>query len=261
MRAPKNKLKAALAEGRTRLGFWLNMGHPGMAELAGQIGVDFCLIDGEHAPYNPNTILAQLRSLEGTGTSPVVRVPVGEDWVIKQVLDLGAQTVLVPMVNTADQARAMVRATRYAPDGVRGQGAAVARSSMYGRVSDYAVSANAQICLIVQAESRQAIENIDTIAAVDGVDAVFIGPADLSADMGYLGNPSHPEVEEAIRHGFARIRAAGKAGGIIAESADQITAYMDMGATFVAIGSDVLLFRQAMEARLLDIEKRLHEQM
>ncbi|MGV6811016.1 MAG: HpcH/HpaI aldolase family protein [Brevirhabdus sp.] len=257
MKAPANPLKAALAKGDTALGLWMNLGHPGMAELAAGAGFDFCLIDGEHAPYDPNLILHQLQAMEGAGASAVVRVPVGEAWIIKQVLDLGAQSLLVPMVDSGDEAAQMVRATRYAPAGIRGQGASVTRSAAYGRRADYTANANDEICLIVQAESRAAIEDIDAIAAVDGVDAVFIGPSDLSADMGHLGNTTHPEVAEAIAHGFARIRAAGKAGGIIANSADQIMTYMQMGANFVAVGSDVILLRQAMEGRLADIRGRM----
>jgi len=257
MKAPTNRLKAALVRGETALGVWMNLGHPGMAELAAGTGFDFCLIDGEHAPYDPNLILHQLQAMEGAGATSVVRVPVGEAWVIKQVLDLGAQSLLVPMVDNADEAVEMVRATRSAPEGVRGQGASVTRSAAYGRRAEYTFNANDEICLIVQAESRAAIEDIDAIAAVEGVDAVFIGPSDLSADMGHLGNSTHPEVAEAIAHGFSRIRAAGKAGGIIANSAEQIAAYMTMGANFVAIGSDVILLRQAMEARLADIKARM----
>jgi len=257
MKAPVNHLKGALAKGQTVLGLWMNLGHPGMAELAGDSGFDFCLIDGEHAPYDATLIRGQLQAMAGTGAAPVVRVPVGEAWIIKQVLDLGAQTLLVPMVDTAAQAQDMVRATRYAPEGIRGQGASVTRSAAYGRRSGYTDNANAEICLIVQAESRAAIDNIDAIAAVEGVDAVFIGPSDLSADMGHLGDTTHPEVAAAIRHGFARIRAAGKAGGIIANSPDQIMTYMEMGANFVAVGSDVILLRQAMEGRLADIRARL----
>jgi len=177
-------------------------------------------------------------------------VPVGEDWVIKQVLDLGAQTLLVPMVDTAEQADRVVRATRYAPEGVRGLGASVARVSGFGAVADYATTANAEIGVIVQAETRRAIANLDEILAVEGVDCVFIGPADLSADMGYTGNPGAAEVVETIADAVRRIRAAGKAAGIIHYDAAAFGYYAGLGVNFLGVGADVSLLRTAFAGTL-----------
>lgn len=246
MAAPVNGLKAALAEGRMQIGLWLGMGSTVAAEIAAGAGFDWCLVDGEHAPYDITTIRDQLVAMAGRGAQSVVRVPVGKDWVIKQVLDLGVQSLLVPMVNSADQARAMVRATRYPPGGVRGVGAALARASDYSGVSDYTTTANDQICLIVQAESRAALDNLDAIAGVEGVDAVFIGPADLSADMGFAGQPGAPEVVAAIENAIARIRKAGKAAGIITFDKAEIARYAGLGVTFLGVGGDSTVLAAAL---------------
>lgn len=250
MPAPANRLKAALAAGETQLGIWLNASSPVSAEIAGATGFDWCLVDGEHGPWSPETIALQLAALDLGGTNAIVRVPVGEDWVIKQALDLGAQTLLVPMVDTGAQAEQVVRATRYAPTGKRGLGASVARVSGWGRIADYAATANAEICVIVQAETRTAIDNLDDILAVEGVDCVFIGPADLSADMGYLGNPGADEVQAAIADAGRRIRAAGKAAGFLHYDAADFARYLDLGFNFLGIGADVSLMRTSYAATL-----------
>ncbi|GKY88003.1 HpcH/HpaI aldolase family protein [Sinisalibacter aestuarii] len=255
MPAPENRLKTALNEGRMQIGLWLNSGSALVSEIAGATGFDWCLIDAEHAPYDPVGIADQLRALALGGTSAVVRVPVGEDWVIKQVLDLGAQTILVPMVDTAAQAGQVVRATRYAPEGVRGLGASVARVSGFGRTADYPTTANGQIGVIVQAETRRAIDNLDDILAVEGVDCVFIGPADLSADMGYPGNPGADEVVATIAGAVRRIRAAGKAAGIIHYDPGNFGYYADLGITFLGVGADVSLMRTSF-AETLDTARR-----
>lgn len=243
MPAPQNPLKSALAEGRLQKGLWLNLSSPLVAEMAGQAGFDWCLIDGEHGPWDPAAIRAQLIALQGTGTAPVVRVPTDADWILKQVLDLGAQTVLVPMVHSAGQARDVVRGLRYPPQGIRGQGAMVARASGFGAIADYAETANRQICCMVQAESRAALDNIDAIAATEGVDAVFIGPADLAADMGLAIDA--PDLRAAIAGAIPRIRAAGKAAGIICAPAD-FAHYTDLGVTFLGLGSDAMLLQAAL---------------
>ncbi len=250
MPAPENRLKAALRRGETQLGLWLNAASPVSAEIAGASGFDWCLIDAEHGPYAPETIASQLKALQLGGTEAVVRVPVGEDWVIKQVLDLGARSLLVPMVDTADEAERIVRATRYAPSGHRGLGAGVARVSGWGRVADYATTASDQIGVIVQAETRAAIANLDAILAVEGIDCVFIGPSDLSADMGYLGNSGAPEVQAVIADAASRIRAAGKAAGIIHYNAADFPKYLGLGFNFLGVGADVSLMRTAFDERL-----------
>lgn len=253
MPAPQNPLKAALAEGRPQIGLWMALAHPVAAEIGANAGFDWCLIDGEHAPNDVPLILAQLQAMKG-GAHPCVRVPVGDLRIIKQMLDMGLQSILVPMVNTADDARAMVRAVRYPPLGLRGVGAAQARATGYGATGDYLATAADQICLMVQAETREAIENIDAIAGTDGVDCVFLGPADLAASLGHLGEMEHPEVAQAIAHASERIRAAGKAVGMISFAPGKAAAMREAGATFLAIGGDVALYAAA--ARNLAAEAR-----
>ncbi len=244
MPAPVNKLKKALVAGEMQIGLWLGSAHPMLAEIGASAGYDWCLIDGEHGPNDLPTILAQLQAMNGAPASAVVRVPIGQDWLLKQVLDIGAQTIMVPMVETAEAAKAMVRAVRYPPGGVRGVANSMVRASDYNGVTDYLETANDEICLIVQVESRAAIENIDTIAATNGVDVVFIGPADLSADMGFTGNPDAPEVVAAIKHAVERIRAAGKVAGII--GGGDYTYLRDIGVTFLGLGADVPILAAAV---------------
>ena len=245
MDLPRNKLKQALAEGRVQTGLWLGFAHPMAAEIASQAGFDWCLIDGEHGPNDVPLILSQLQAMNGCAASPVVRVPVGEEWLLKQVLDIGAQSVLVPLIDTVEHAERIVRAVRYAPSGIRGMGAGQARASGYGAVTDYVAKAGTEICLLVQAETRRAIEAVAEIAALDGIDGVFIGPADLSADMGYPGQPDAPEVVAAIEAAIPKIRAAGKAAGIITFDPAQVAHYARLGITFLGVGGDVALFANA----------------
>ncbi|MFN3293451.1 MAG: HpcH/HpaI aldolase family protein [Gemmobacter sp.] len=242
MPAPVNGFKAALAKGKVQVGLWVAFASPNVAELLSHCGYDWLVIDGEHAPNDLPLMLAQLQAMQAGGAHPVVRVPVGEPWLMKQVLDIGAQTVLVPMVDTAEQARKLVRAMRYPPEGIRGMGT-LGRASRYGLTPEYLTTANAQTCLLVQVETRMALENLEEICAVDGVDGVFIGPSDLSADMGYPGNSGAPEVQAAIDKAIARIVASGKAAGILVAGAEPARHAMAQGATFVAAGHDVGLLR------------------
>ncbi|MDX8353472.1 HpcH/HpaI aldolase/citrate lyase family protein [Cognatiyoonia sp. IB215182] len=246
MQVPENTLKTALKSGRVQHGLWLTSGSAVLAEIAGQAGFDWCLIDGEHGPNTLTEMLPQLQALALTGTPAVVRIANADVWMVKQVLDLGCQTVLVPMVDDAAKAEEMARAMRYPPDGIRGMGAVLARASGFGSITDYPHAANAQMCLLVQAESAQAVENIDAIAAVDGVDGVFVGPADLSADMGYPGQPDHPEVEKAIDHLIARTNAAGKIAGIITFDESRFAEYARKGVTFLGVGGDLALLNGAL---------------
>ncbi len=246
MPAPENRLKRALAEGRMQRGVWLGLASPIVAEMAAHAGFDWCLIDGEHGPNDIPLILTQLQAMAGAPAAPVVRIPVNETHLIKQVLDLGVQTLLVPLVDTAAQAAEAARATRYPPQGIRGIGAGIARASAWSGYEGYAETANDQICLMVQAESRQAIDEIDAIAGTEGVDCVFVGPADLSASLGHPGRPDAPEVREAIEHAVARTRAAGKAAGIITFDPAEFAAYAEMGVTFLGTGADVTLLAAAL---------------
>lgn len=247
MPAPANRFKQALKSGPAQIGLWVGLANPSVTEICARRGFDWLVIDNEHAPNDLQSTLMQIQAMGPTDAEPVVRVPIGETWMLKQMLDASAQTVLVPMIDTPEQAAEMVRAVRYPPHGVRGVGAALGRASHWGAIGDYMDNANDEICLLVQAESALAMKNISAIAAVEGVDGVFIGPADLSADMGFLGNPTAPEVIAAIEGGIKEILAAGKAPGILwpAEDAQR---WIDMGARFVAVGADALLLSQAAKA-------------
>lgn len=242
MPAPKNQLKDALLRGEPRFGLWLAMAHPTAAEIAANAGFDWCLIDAEHGPNDIPGILSQLHALAGGTCEVCVRVPSGDPHFIKQVLDLGVQTLLVPMVETAEQARNLVRAIRYPTAGIRGVGAAQSRATQYGKIFDYYATADEEICLIVQIESRVALNNIEEIAAVDGVNGLFLGPADLAASLGYLGTPSASVVTEALEDAAARIVASGKALGVIAFDPTTHKRLREIGAVFLAVGGDVALF-------------------
>ncbi len=246
MPAAVNKLKAVLARGDMQRGLWLNL--PGIvpAEIAGNAGFDWCLIDGEHGPWDPSGIRDQLIALAATPTSAVVRVPVAEDWIIKQALDLGVQTLLVPMVNSAAQAQAVVRACRYPPEGVRGMGAMVARAGGFGAVAGYPASANDQICILVQAESGAAMADLEAITAVEGVDGVFIGPADLGADLGYRDDLGNAELWRMIDAGITTIRAGGKSAGIIVSGAEAEARMVAAGVNFLGCGSDAGILRAGL---------------
>lgn len=248
MDTPVNKLKDALKAGSVQHGVWLSSGSPVLAELAGNAGFDWCLIDGEHGPNTMTEMLPQLQALAATGTPAVIRLASAEVWMVKQALDLGCQTVLVPMVDDAETASEMARAMRYPPDGIRGMGAVLARASSFGAIADYSDHANDQMCLLVQVESVKALENIDAIAATPGVDGVFVGPADLSADMGYPGQIDHPEVEKAVDHMLSRIVASGKIAGIVTFDESRFAEYADKGVTFLGVGGDLFTLNNAMGA-------------
>ncbi len=246
MPARKNPLKSALKAQRLQRGLWLNLQSALTAEIAGNAGFDWCLIDAEHGLYDIAAIQAQLIALNGTGTEAVARVPCDHDWVLKQVLDLGVQSILVPMVESADQARAAVQAVRYPPHGIRGMGAAVARASGFGATPDYGPTANDQICLMVQVESQTALAALPEICAVEGVDAVFVGPADLACDMGHIAQMGHPEVQRAIDGAISVILEAGQAAGIIAFDPAAISDYARKGVTFLGVGSDAVVLTQGL---------------
>ncbi|MDN4589487.1 4-hydroxy-2-oxoheptanedioate aldolase [Xenophilus aerolatus] len=254
MKTPTNTFKQALADKQSQIGLWVGLADGYAAEMLAGTGYDWLLVDGEHAPNDVRSVLAQLQGIasaasalppEATRPHPVVRVPVGETALIKQVLDIGAQTVLVPMVDTAAQAAQLVQAMRYPPEGIRGMGSALARASRWQAYPQYLHEANAQSCLLVQAETVEAMKNLDAIAATPGVDGVFIGPADLSASMGHVGNPGHPEVQAAIADGIARILKAGKAPGILSTTEEQARKWLAAGALFVAVGVDTILLTAA----------------
>lgn len=246
MPAPKNMLRRRLQAGEDLFGIWLGMADPYAAEIAATAGFDWLLIDGEHAPNDLRTTLAQLAVVERSASAPVVRLPDGDPARIKQMLDIGAQSLLIPMVESAAQAAALVAATRYPPEGFRGVGASLARASRFAAIPDYLTTANAEILLMVQVESRKGLTALPEILAVPGVDGVFIGPSDLAADMGQLGNTAAPEVRAAVTGALRQTRAAGKIAGVLATSPDFIAQCREAGANFLGIGIDVHLFAEAL---------------
>lgn len=248
MPAPHNAFKSALQKHEKQIGLWLGLANAYTAEICAGAGFDWLVIDGEHAPNDLPLMVAQLQAVAASGVRPVVRAPIGETWIIKQLLDIGAQTILVPMVESAAQARGLVRAVSYPPKGIRGVGAAMARASAFNRIPDYLTTANDEVCLLVQLESQVGLTALEEIAAVDGVDGIFIGPSDLAADMGYLGRPGEPAVQAAVEDGIARILKAGKPAGILTADTTLAARYLELGASFVAVGTDVTLFSQATAA-------------
>lgn len=235
----ENTFKQALARKQAQIGLWLSLANAYTAEVCATAGFDWLLLDGEHAPNDVRGVLEQLQATAPYRSHCIVRPVDGNPALIKQLLDIGAQTLLVPMVDTAEQARCLVSSMRYPPQGVRGVGSAVARVSRFGLRTDYLDRANDEVCLLVQAETRLALENLDEICAVDGVDGVFIGPADLSASLGHRGNPGHPEVQAAIEEAIRRIVASGKAAGTLVSDNALARRYLELGCTFVAVGLDV----------------------
>ena len=240
-----NPFKQALREKRAQIGLWLSAASPYLSEVSATAGFDWLLIDGEHAPNTLQTTLQQLQVVAPYRSQPVVRAVEGQVALVKQLLDIGAQNLLIPMVDTAEQAELMVRAVQYPPQGIRGVGSAIARASRWSLRTDYLDVADDEICLLVQAESVTALKNLSAIAAVEGVDGVFIGPADLAASMGHRGKPGHPEVQAAIEGAIRTIVSAGKAAGILTSDPQLARHYLALGATFVAVGVDVSLYAQA----------------
>lgn len=246
MHLPRNELKQRLLAGQPQTGIWLGLANAYTAEIAATAGFDWLLLDAEHVPNDLSSLLAQLQALAAYRSHPVVRPPTGDAVVLKRYLDIGVQNLLIPMVETAEQAAELVAATRYPPRGKRGVGHVLARASRWGQVEDYLARADDEICLMLQVESPQALANIEAIAAVEGVDGVFIGPADLSASMGHLGNANHPEVTAAIHAAIATIRDAGKAAGIVTVDERAARDYLAAGCTFVGVGIDTLLYANAL---------------
>lgn len=242
-----NRFKRALAMGRRQIGLWLSLGGAPAAEIVGPAGFDWLVLDTEHAPNELPDVLTQLRVLDGGHSEPVVRPAWNDMVIIKRLLDAGAQTLLVPFVQNAEEARAAVRFMRYPPKGVRGV-ATGPRANRYGRVKDYVARVDDELCLLVQVETRAAVAEIAAIAAVDGVDGIFVGPSDLAADFGHVGNPGHPEVQAALEAAAKACIAAGKPAGILAPVEADARRYIGWGYQFVAVGSDVGLLRGAADA-------------
>lgn len=254
MEIPRNRFKQGLGEGRVQIGAWAQMASATSTEIMAGTGFDFIVIDAEHAPNDVGSLLPQLRIVDAAGSSAIVRVPANDVVIFKRMVDIGTQTVLVPFVQSAEEARLAATAVRYPPEGVRGA-AGRHRANRYGRVSDYFARANGQMCVLVQIETRRGLDNIAEIAAVDGIDALFFGPMDLSASFGFVGNPAHPDVIAEIETGLAAVKRAGKAAGVLAPNDDLARRFIDIGFDFVSVASDLTILAagaDAVAARFLD---------
>ncbi|MCX7275031.1 MAG: HpcH/HpaI aldolase/citrate lyase family protein [Burkholderiales bacterium] len=247
MQLPHNPFKKALIEGRAPIGLWASLPSPYAVEVIAGAGFDWLLIDTEHTPADIETVLAELQAVAGYPSHPVVRLPWNDFVAVKRYLDIGALTLMIPQIGNADEARAAVAAMRYPPGGVRGVGGTT-RATRFGRVDDYARRAEEELCLLVQVETREALDEIEAIAAVDGVDGIFIGPADLHASFGHVGERANPAVMARIDDGIRRIRAAGKAPGILTSNEADARRWLALGAQFVAVGSDVGLLARSADA-------------
>lgn len=238
----KNQLKQKLADEAPTYGLWNAIPDTYVAEICAGAGYDWVVIDAEHGSFDERTILTQLQAMAAyPDTHVLVRPPSANPVFLKKMLDYGVQSFVIPMIESKEQAEAMVRAVLYPPEGIRGVAPAMARASRWGAVENYAHDADDEICLILQIESREGIENLDEISQVQGVDGLFIGPADLAASYGYIGDTDHPEIEQIIQEALSTIRKSDKAAGILALREQEVQAYMEQGANFIGIGVDLLM--------------------
>ena len=247
MNLPNNAFKEAIAEGRVQIGLWSALASNIVAEIIADAGFDWILLDTEHAPNEIAGLLPQLQAMSRGTATPIVRPAWNDIVLIKRIMDLGVHSLLIPWVQSAEEARRAVAATRYAPDGVRGSAGGV-RASRYGRIKDYLQQANARVCVLVQAETQEALNQLEAIAAVDGVEGVFIGPSDLAASLGHTGNPGHPDVQKAIEGAARRLQAVGKPAGILTADQEAARRYIGWGFAFVAVGSDGGLLARGADA-------------
>jgi 4-hydroxy-2-oxoheptanedioate aldolase len=259
MELPPNPFKRALSEGRQQVGLWASLANPYTAEIVAGAGFDWMVLDGEHSPNDPTTILPQLQAVAPYPVAPVVRPAWNDTVLIKRYLDIGTQSLLIPYVQDAAEAARAVAAIRYPTRGIRGV-AGVTRASRFGRVKDYARRAEEALCLLVQIETRDGLANLEAIARTDGVDGVFIGPADLAAALGHLGDQQHAEVQAAIEDAIKRIRACGKPAGILATDEASARRYIGWGTTFTAVGLDAMILARGAEA-LAALFKKKQPQM
>jgi 4-hydroxy-2-oxoheptanedioate aldolase len=243
---PVNKFKHAIQAGRLQVGLWSILSNHVTVEVIAGAGFDWLVLDTEHAPNEMPMVLQQLQAATGGTAHPVVRIPWNDTVDIKRYLDIGVQTLLIPTIESAEEARSAVAATRYPPKGVRGYSAAP-RASLYGRVKDYPHLCEDEICVLLQIETRKGMDNLEEIAAVEGVDGLFVGPGDLSAALGHIGNPKHPDMLATIDQTIARIRATGKPAGMLTADETLARHYMDIGCLFVAVGSDLGLLARGSE--------------
>jgi 4-hydroxy-2-oxoheptanedioate aldolase len=244
-----NSFKDALGV-RAQFGLWQALANPYCAKICAGAGFDFLVIDCEHAPNSLPLVLQQLQAIAAYQAEPVVRLADSSATLIKHYLDIGARTLLVPMIETLQQAREVVSATRYPPFGTRGVGAGLARVSRWNRMPDYLHRAEDEICLLLQVESRAGLALIEDLSALEGVHGIFVGPADLAADMGHLGNPAHPEVVATVTEAISRIAKAGTAAGVLSLNHDHVVGFRDAGASFLAVATDVVILARGAEAAI-----------
>ncbi len=242
---PHNAFKHALANGKLQIGLWSSLCSNIAAEIISDSGFDWILLDTEHSPNEIPDLVNQLQAIQRGTATPIIRPAWNDAVLAKRALDIGAQTLLFPYVQNAEEAKRAVASTRYPPKGIRGVSVA-ARASRYGRVPGYLTKANDEICVLVQVETRTALDHLEAIANVDGIDGVFIGPSDLAASLGHLGNPQHSDVQAAIEDAVKRLKVLGKPAGILTSNEDEARRYIGWGYLFVAVGADVgLLARNA----------------
>jgi 4-hydroxy-2-oxoheptanedioate aldolase len=246
MELPVNSFKRALKAGNRQIGLWCTLANAYALEVVAGAGFDWLLIDTEHSPNELDMVLSQLQAVAAYPAHPVVRVPWNDMVTIKRFLDIGAQSLLIPYVQNEEEARTAVAHTRYPPDGVRGVGGTT-RATRFGRIKDYARRASEELCVLVQIETRTALDNLEAIAGVDGVDGVFIGPADLHASLGYAGETSRPEVKELIDDAIRRISKSGKASGVLTGVEADARRWLDLGCQFVAVGLDATILARESE--------------
>jgi 4-hydroxy-2-oxoheptanedioate aldolase len=242
---PRNRFRAGLGTGKTQYGVWLGIPDQSVAEIMAGAGFDWLLIDHEHGAFELRDVLTHLQAMAPYAVAPIVRPVDGDPALLKKLCDIGAQSFIVPMIDTAEQAAAVVAAVKYPPDGRRGVGTSLARASRWNTVSGYLGQANEEMVVIVQAETVTALDNLQFILSTPGIDGVFIGPSDLSASMGHVGNVAHPEVVDAVDNALRSIRAAGKHAGLLCLNESMLAHFEQCGANFVGVGVDTLLLGNA----------------
>jgi 4-hydroxy-2-oxoheptanedioate aldolase len=247
MELQRNAFKHAIAAGQLQIGLWSSLCSNIVAEVIGAAGFDWIVLDSEHSPNEIPNLMSQMQAMQGGSATPVVRPAWNDAVLAKRALDIGAQTLLFPYVQNAEEAKRAVASTLYPPQGIRGVAVAT-RAGRYGRTPGYLTKANAEICVLVQVETKAALNELEAIAKVDGVDGVFIGPSDLAASFGYLGNPQHADVQKAIQDAATRLKKLGKPAGILTANEEEARRYIGWGYVFVAVGADIGLLRLSADA-------------
>jgi 4-hydroxy-2-oxoheptanedioate aldolase len=247
MELQRNAFKHAIAAGKLQVGLWSSLCSNIVAEVIGAAGFDWIVLDSEHSPNEIPNLMSQMQAMQGGTATPVVRPAWNDAVLAKRALDIGAQTLLFPYVQNAEEAKRAVASTLYPPAGIRGVAVAT-RAGRYGRTPGYLTKANAEICVLVQVETKTALDELEAIAKVDGVDGVFIGPSDLAASFGHLGNPQHPDVQKAIQDAVTRLKKLGKPAGILTSNEEEARRYIGWGYVFVAVGADIGLLRLSADA-------------